>query len=97
VRPNGDSDMIKITECQRDRIQRQIFDSIYKHNEDLSNEERFAKAIVGSNDTVVNEAIKNNPQSVWDYHMYLLENEAYKMNIMFDKKRKNDLSKSKAI
>lgn len=79
---------MEITKEFRDCIQKNMFTSIYKHNSNLSNEERFIRAIVLSSDESVDAAINNNPGAVWEYHLCQCEIEAHSMNKKYEIKEK---------
>ena len=80
--------MVLITSKQKLRIQDAMFRSIYKHNEDLPNEERFIKAIVYSCDEEIDKAIKEKSDTLLEYLRYLDECEAYKINDEMDKRKR---------
>jgi len=74
-----------ITNKERDRIQVNMFQSVYKANRNLSPEARFARAIVLSCDEFVDDAIERHEGEFRDYLKYLDEIEAYRINDRMDR------------
>jgi len=78
---------MEITQSYRNKIQADMFHSVYRLNADLSPEERFARAIVLSSDEVVDDSIAKRPKEMLEYYLYGLQCEAENLNRKFDKAR----------